>query len=107
MLGIHIVLQSNERRYSVKQKIVILLGVFCMVFGPASAAANKQGLRHKENLSDTRAGLQLSIRLDGESFRLDDVATLKITLRNVSQTPITIYRKFGWGPSSSFIFSIS
>jgi hypothetical protein len=73
----------------------------------SGAAINQRGRVHEGKLSDTRDGLNLSIELDGESYHLDDVAKLKITLKNVSQTPITVFKKFGWGPSSSFIFSIS
>src|SRR5712692_7102231 len=61
----------------------------------------------KTEPSDTKDGLQLSIELDKESFRLDETATLKIRLKNVSQSPTAIYKKMGWGPSSSFTISIS
>ena len=44
----------------------------------------------KTEPSDTKDGLQLSIELDKESFRLDETATLKIRLKNVSQSPTAI-----------------
>jgi hypothetical protein len=57
--------------------------------------------------ADTKHGLQLSVELVKESYRLDETPTLKIRLRNVSQSPIAIYKKMGWGRSSSLTISIS
>ena len=70
-------------------------------------AKNQHRDVRKTEPSDTKDGLQLSVELDKESFRLDETPTLKIRLRNVSQSPISIYKKMGWGRSSSFTISIS
>lgn len=55
---------------------------------------------------DNKDGLQLSIELDGEHFGINDVPTLKITLKNISQVPIAIYKNLAWGRSSSLTLSI-
>lgn len=69
--------------------------------------ANQHRDLRKTEPSNTKDGLQLSVEADKESFRLDETPTLRIKLRNVSQSPIAIYKKMGWGRSSSFTISIS
>jgi hypothetical protein len=61
----------------------------------------------QKEASDTKDGLQLSIELDRERLLLGEAATLKIRLKNVSQSPITIYKHLGWGRSSSLTMSLS
>lgn len=46
---------------------------------------------------DTYRGLHISIHLDKPSYRLGDIATVKVNLENVGDVPITIYKKLGWG----------
>lgn len=86
---------------------IYCLVALLMTITPISMA-NKQH-RNKQRIepSDTGYGLQLLTELDGETFHLQDVAKLKIKLKNVGQGPITIYKHLAWGRSSSFTVFIS
>lgn len=55
---------------------------------------------------DIKAGLKISIELDKESYHLNETARLKVTLQNVGQSNITLFKKMGWGASSSFYLAI-
>lgn len=83
--------------------VVALLVVLIM----SAMAKNQHRDVRKTQSTDTKDGLQLSIELEKESFRLDETPTMKIRLKNVSQSPIAVYKKMGWGRSSSFAISIS
>ena len=51
----------------------------------------------KRRVSDTYSGLRLSASLDGDFYLLEDIATIKVALKNISNAPITIYKKSGGG----------
>ena len=57
--------------------------------------------------SDTKQGLRLPVEIDRKIVRMNDAVKAKIRLANVSPSPITIYKEFGWGPSSSFTSTIT
>ena len=68
-----------------------------------SSIAGPQRKRNNHALaSDTRFGLQLTVQLDRKTFQLEDTPILKIALKNMNETPIAIYKRLGWGGSSSF-----
>ena len=50
----------------------------------------------------TKQILKLSIKLDRDTIDLRGAAHLTISLKNIAQQPIAIYKDMGWGVSSSF-----
>jgi len=88
-------------------KIKAFMTVLLVTVGSSSNMARDQLVHHELQLSDTGHGLRLSIQLDAKVYNLHDVGSLTITLTNVGGTPISVYRKFGWGRSSSFLLSIA
>ena len=73
---------------------IILTCMTSLVLALNSLAQTEKRCPHS---SDTYHGLHLSINLDGTSYRLGEIATLQVTLKNTGDLPITIYKKLGWG----------
>jgi hypothetical protein len=63
----------------------------------------------KIKATDTIKGLRLSVEIkeDRKSFRPDGIIRIEIKLTNVSKSPITLYKKMGWGWSSSFFLAVT
>jgi len=57
-------------------------------------------------MSDTRAGLKLSIEVDRTSYGANETARLRVTLQNVGKSPILVLKKIGWRASSGFSLAI-
>jgi hypothetical protein len=87
--------------------IVTFVSIFLLTITPNGMADKQSRVKPRVKPTDTKEGLQLSVELDKESYGLGDTARMKIRLRNLSQTPITIYKNLAWGASSSFTLSIS
>jgi hypothetical protein len=60
-----------------------------LILAACSLAQNKL---EKDRDSATFKGLHLAISINGDSYRLGDIAILKIRLKNIGHSPITIYR---------------
>ncbi|MDT7543651.1 MAG: hypothetical protein QOE33_3555 [Acidobacteriota bacterium] len=82
--------------------LVLLVSVLC-------AASFAQESKQEQHLPDRLKGLQLSAELVGgeKSFHKSDTFWIKVKLKNVGKSPITLYKNMGWGWSSSFVLGIS
>lgn len=70
--------------------------------------SSSQGHGRRENEpTDTKFGLRLTVEISGEKFTLSGSPYLTVALMNVSDSPIAIYKRLGWGGSASFSLSIS
>src|SRR5262249_38421424 len=58
---------------------------------------NKPG----ESDPDTRYGLNLSVRLNRDTYRVADTPRVTVCLKNVGSSPLVLYKKMLWGASSS------
>src|ERR1044071_6214867 len=95
-----------ERMQPLLKSAVLGLIVACCLFALGGNATTQQH-RWEHPLPDTSNGLRLSIALDQPAYRLTEAATVTIKLTNVSQAPITIYKEFGYGWSSSFFWVVA
>jgi hypothetical protein len=86
--------------------ISILMMVLAATVVLSDTVQNQHGSKRKTELPDTKDGLQLSIEVKGDSFHINDIPKFKVTLKNISRAPITIYKNLGWGRSSSLTLSI-
>jgi hypothetical protein len=85
--------------------VVLTAAIFLMPSG-ITGEQRQKGNRNTKPVDHYR-GLQLSVGLDAERYRLTDEAIMRIKLTNIGKEPIMIYRNFGWGWSSSFSLSVS
>ncbi len=72
--------------------------------GDASNQGNAGG---GDRTADTKYGLNLSVKLDRETYRLADDPKMTIYLKNVGPSAITLYKKMGWGASSSLFLGVA
>lgn len=87
---------------------ILLSAILVTITLVHSTSLSRQSSRKRKPAQpDTYKGLRLLVIGDRESYGLRDVVSLEITLKNIGTEPITIYKKFGWGWSSSFFLSIS
>ena len=63
--------------------------------------------KRAERRTDTYEGLHISIYLDKASYRFGDLATLRVVLTNVGDSPITIYKGLGWGCLGSLGYGLT
>ncbi|HEY9401161.1 MAG TPA: hypothetical protein VIQ24_00610 [Pyrinomonadaceae bacterium] len=92
-----------------KQMIAIAL-ILVFLFSIASHAANNaQESKGERSLPDKINGLHLSVELidDEKNFRRADTFRIRVKLKNVSQSPITLYKEMSWGWLSSLFLGIS
>lgn len=87
--------------------IGILTVAMLITLAVGSVAKHQHSVKARASASDTKDGLQLSIEIDRDSYRLGDSATMKIRLKNVSRGPIAIFKNLAWGASASFTLGIS
>jgi len=50
---------------------------------------------------DTKYGLNLSVKLNRDTYRLADTPRVTICLKNVGSSPLVLYKEMLWGMSSS------
>lgn len=82
--------------------------LLCLGSSSQGHGRREQGHGRRENEpTDTKFGLRLTVEVSGEKFTLSGSPYLTVTLMNVSDSPIAIYKKLGWGGSASFSLSIS
>jgi hypothetical protein len=94
----------NSQRIKLGSFLALLLTV--AVFDSASFSAQSSRKR-KAALTDTYRGLQVSVTSDLETYKQNDTVSLEFRLKNVGNEPITIYKRFGWGWSSSFFLAVN
>lgn len=73
------------------------LAALLVILIVSAMAKNQHRDVRKTEPSDTKDGLQLSVELDKESFRLDETATLKIRLKNVSNRQLRSIKRWDGG----------
>lgn len=77
-----------------------------IVVAAESVAQTRERIGQATEQNSTNRGLQLSIALDKQTYQMSELAIATITLKNVSSSPIAIYKDFAWGPSASLGFII-
>jgi hypothetical protein len=92
----------NSKRIRVVSFLALLLTVV-----HSTSFSTQSSRKRKVALTDTYKGLHVSVTSDRETYNLNDIVSLEIRLKNVGNEPITIYKRFGWGWSSSFFLSVS
>jgi hypothetical protein len=72
-------------------------------------ASHAQTATRDDYVLDRMNGLRLSVGLVGRknAFHRKDTMWIKVRLKNVGKSPITLYKNMGWGWSSSFALILS
>jgi len=84
--------------------LAIVVGAFGLVL-LLTSESRTQTIKPTK-MSDTRAGLKLSIEVDRTSYGANETARLRVTLQNVGKSPILVLKKIGWRASSGFSLAI-
>lgn len=89
------------------KKILLSAIVFLFLFGIFRSSANYQNeMKEPHTYSDSRDGLKIIIQLEKTTYTLAEYPALKVTLKNISQSPLILYKNMGWGAASSLILAI-
>src|SRR5262245_1612801 len=87
----------------------------CFIFAPIASLLFLFGNQSKESNEnqikcerpDCYQGLQISAKLDKETYKWNDAGKMTFTIKNVGDEPIIIYGDLAWGIRASLWFYIT
>jgi hypothetical protein len=80
--------------------------IFLLLNFSSSNASYQNEAKRPDTDFDNKDGLKLLIELNKTTYNIADDPALKVSLKNISQKPITLYKDMGWGVASSLFLAI-
>ena len=83
-----------------------LTAILFVLSGITNAAGNLHCTAQSDRGGESKDGLELRIQMDRETYSLRDYPVLKISLKNIGQEPLSLYKEMGWGARSSLLLAV-